>query len=71
MPQTEVYLKDDPQWYKDAIIYELHIRAFYDSNADGIGDIQGALEKLDYLAKIKQLIGWDKEKEIAPRRGAS
>ena len=53
MRHTEVYLKDDPQWYKDAIIYELHIRAFYDSNADGIGDIQGALEKLDYLGRSR------------------
>ena len=33
-------------WYKKSIIYELHIRAFYDSNADGIGDIPGLIEKL-------------------------
>ncbi len=58
MHHTEVYLKDDPQWYKDAIIYELHIRAFYDSNADGIGDIQGALEKLDYLADLGVTALW-------------
>ena len=31
---------DDPAWYKDAIFYELHVRAFNDSNGDGIGDIQ-------------------------------
>ena len=31
----------DPLWYKDAIIYEVHVRAFYDSNADGIGDFRG------------------------------
>ncbi len=30
--------EDDPSWYKDAIIYEVHVRAFYDSNEDGIGD---------------------------------
>ena len=41
---------DDPLWYKDAIIYELHVRAFYDSNGDGIGDFAGLTEKLDYLA---------------------
>ena len=39
----------DPLWYKDAIIYELHVRAFYDSNGDGIGDFPGLTEKLDYL----------------------
>lgn len=39
----------DPLWYKDAIIYELHVRAFYDSNGDGIGDFAGLTEKLDYL----------------------
>ena len=31
----------DPLWYKDAIIYELHVRAFHDSNGDGIGDFPG------------------------------
>lgn len=36
-------------WYKDAIFYELHLRAFNDSNGDGIGDFKGATEKLDYL----------------------
>src|SRR5258706_1728360 len=36
-------------WYKDAIFYELRIRAFYDSDGDGIGDIRGLTEKLDYL----------------------
>jgi maltose alpha-D-glucosyltransferase/alpha-amylase len=36
-------------WYKDAIIYELNVRAFSDSNADGIGDFRGLTEKLDYL----------------------
>ena len=39
----------DPLWYKDAVIYEAHVRAFYDSNADGIGDFPGLTEKLPYL----------------------
>lgn len=39
-------------WYKDAIIYELHVRAFHDSNADGIGDFGGLTEKLDYLQDL-------------------
>ena len=42
----------DPLWYKDAIIYELHVRAFSDSNGDGIGDFPGLLTKLDYLQDL-------------------
>src|SRR5919206_3010281 len=42
----------DPLWYKDAIIYELHIKAFYDSNGDGIGDFRGLIAKLDYLRDL-------------------
>jgi len=42
----------NPQWYKDAIIYEMHVRAFYDSNGDGIGDFRGLTEKLDYLQDL-------------------
>lgn len=42
-------LDDRLHWYKDAIIYELHIKAFADSNGDGIGDFEGLLRKLDYL----------------------
>jgi maltose alpha-D-glucosyltransferase / alpha-amylase len=42
----------DPLWYKDAVIYELHIRAFTDSNNDGIGDFAGLLTRLDYLKDL-------------------
>jgi maltose alpha-D-glucosyltransferase/alpha-amylase len=42
----------DPLWYKDAIIYQLHIKSFYDSNADGYGDIQGLIQKLDYIQDL-------------------
>lgn len=45
-------LEDDPLWYKDAIIYEVHVRAFFDSNGDGIGDLQGLTEKLDYVQDL-------------------
>jgi len=44
--------RDDPLWYKDATIYELHVRSFYDSNADGIGDFAGLIQKLDYLEEL-------------------
>src|SRR5882724_18378 len=43
---------DDPLWFKDAIIYEIHIRAFQDSNGDGIGDVRGLIERLDYLLDL-------------------
>ena len=42
----------DPLWYKDAIIYELHVRAFSDSNGDGIGDFPGLISRLDYLQDL-------------------
>src|SRR6202030_522315 len=48
----------DPLWYKNAIIYELHVRAFKDSNADGIGDFQGLLQKLDYLQDLGVTCLW-------------
>jgi maltose alpha-D-glucosyltransferase / alpha-amylase len=45
-------MEQDPLWYKKALIYELHIRAFHDSNADGHGDIPGLIEKLPYLQDL-------------------
>ncbi|HET7623256.1 MAG TPA: maltose alpha-D-glucosyltransferase [Gemmatimonadaceae bacterium] len=42
----------DPLWYKDAIIYQLHVKAFRDSNADGYGDIPGLIDKLDYVQSL-------------------
>jgi len=42
----------DPLWFKDAVIYETHVKCFYDSNGDGIGDFRGATEKLDYLEAL-------------------
>ncbi len=45
-------------WYKDAIIYELHVRAFYDSDADGVGDFRGLTQKLDYLQDLGVTALW-------------
>jgi maltose alpha-D-glucosyltransferase / alpha-amylase len=42
----------DTLWYKDAIIYQLHVRTFCDSNGDGIGDFPGLMQKLDYLQEL-------------------
>src|SRR6202050_2550645 len=48
----------DPLWYKDAIIYELHVRAFKDSNGDGIGDFPGLIQKMDYLQSLGVTCLW-------------
>ena len=45
-------LTNNALWYKDAIIYQVHVRTFYDSNGDGIGDFQGLEQKLDYLQEL-------------------
>src|SRR5438105_2320327 len=45
-------LERDPLWYKDAIIYQLHVKSFVDSNNDGVGDFPGLISKLDYLAEL-------------------
>ncbi len=42
----------DALWYKDAVFYQVHVRAFYDSNGDGVGDFQGLAQKLDYLRDL-------------------
>ncbi|MGF1479909.1 MAG: maltose alpha-D-glucosyltransferase [Cyanophyceae cyanobacterium] len=51
-------LKDDPLWFKDAVIYEAPVRAFADSNGDGIGDFRGLTEKLDYLRDLGVTAVW-------------
>ncbi len=50
--QTAAPAQRDPLWYKDAIIYQLHIKAFFDSNNDGVGDFPGLTQKLDYLQDL-------------------
>jgi len=48
----------DPLWYKDAVIYEVHIKSFSDSNNDGIGDFRGLLKKLPYLKELGVTAVW-------------
>jgi maltose alpha-D-glucosyltransferase / alpha-amylase len=48
-PAEPLPFTSDPLWYKDAVIYEVHVRAFFDSNDDGIGDFAGITRKLDYI----------------------
>ncbi|HCE68232.1 MAG TPA: alpha-amylase, partial [Geobacter sp.] len=51
-------LEDNPHWYRDAVIYQVHIKAFADSNADGIGDFRGLTGKLDYLQQLGVTALW-------------
>jgi maltose alpha-D-glucosyltransferase/alpha-amylase len=48
----------DDLWYKDGIIYQTHVKAFFDTNADGVGDFQGLTQKLDYLQDLGVNILW-------------
>ncbi|MFZ5771067.1 MAG: alpha-amylase family glycosyl hydrolase, partial [Thermodesulfobacteriota bacterium] len=50
--------KTNPLWYKDAIIYELHVKAYKDSNGDGTGDFRGLIEKLDYIQQLGVSAVW-------------
>ncbi|MEM3526034.1 MAG: maltose alpha-D-glucosyltransferase, partial [Candidatus Jordarchaeaceae archaeon] len=54
----EADLQDDSLWYKDAIIYEVHVKSFFDSNGDGVGDFRGLIEKLDYLKSLGITAVW-------------
>ena len=51
-------LEPDPLWYKDAIVYEAHVRAFYDESGDGMGDFAGLTKKLDYLQDLGVTAIW-------------
>ncbi|WP_226951196.1 maltose alpha-D-glucosyltransferase [Rhizobium terrae] len=59
---------DDLLWYKDAVIYQLHIKSFYDANGDGIGDFQGLQEKLDHIASLGANTIWLLPFFPSPRR---
>jgi maltose alpha-D-glucosyltransferase/alpha-amylase len=51
-------LRIDPEWYRDAVIYEVHVRAFCDSDGDGTGDFRGLINKLDYLSDLGVTALW-------------
>ncbi|HXT13553.1 MAG TPA: maltose alpha-D-glucosyltransferase [Candidatus Angelobacter sp.] len=58
-PESRAAPEDlDPLWYKSAIIYEVPVRAFFDSNADGIGDFRGLTQKLDYIQDLGVTALW-------------
>ena len=58
MPGSAKESASDPLWYKDAIIYELHVKTFADSDGDGIGDFRGLIQKLDYLQELGTTAIW-------------
>lgn len=60
--------KADALWYKDAIIYQLHVKSFYDANGDGIGDFEGLYQKLDHIAALGVTAIWLLPFFPSPRR---
>src|SRR5271168_3819634 len=57
-PEGAVVVSTSTGWYKDAVIYEVHVRAFHDANGDGVGDFRGLIDKLDYLAELGVTAIW-------------
>ena len=58
MARGRTAIVSDPTWYKDAIIYELHVKSFFDASGDGIGDFRGLTQKLDYLQSLGVTAIW-------------
>ncbi len=65
---TGTTTKPDPLWYKDAVIYQVHVKSFSDSNGDGIGDFAGLMSKLDYIADLGVTAIWLLPFYPSPRR---
>ena len=68
LQQAGLRANDDPLWYKDAVIYQLHIKSFFDSNNDGVGDFAGLIAKLDYIAGLGVTAIWLLPFYPSPRR---
>ncbi|ATE77454.1 MULTISPECIES: maltose alpha-D-glucosyltransferase [Pseudomonas] len=66
-PRSATFIKD-PLWYKDAVIYQVHVKSFFDSNNDGIGDFPGLIAKLDYIADLGVNTIWLLPFYPSPRR---
>jgi maltose alpha-D-glucosyltransferase / alpha-amylase len=67
-PELARVLAGDAAWYKDAIIYQLHVKSFFDSNNDGVGDLPGLISKLDYIADLGVNTIWLLPFYPSPRR---
>jgi maltose alpha-D-glucosyltransferase/alpha-amylase len=68
LPQGAEARGHDPLWYKDAVIYQLHVKSFFDGNDDGIGDFAGLIRKLDYIASLGVNTIWLLPFYPSPRR---
>ncbi|WP_434557690.1 maltose alpha-D-glucosyltransferase [Pseudomonas sp. Z4-20] len=66
-PRSAAFI-NDPLWYKDAVIYQVHVKSYFDSNNDGIGDFPGLIEKLDYIADLGVNTIWLLPFYPSPRR---
>jgi maltose alpha-D-glucosyltransferase/alpha-amylase len=66
--QAEPAFIHDPLWYKDAVIYQVHVKSYFDANNDGIGDFPGLIEKLDYIADLGVNTIWLLPFYPSPRR---
>ncbi len=58
MRSARAALAPEPLWYKDAVIYQIHVKSFFDANNDGVGDFPGLLSKLDYIADLGVNVIW-------------
>jgi len=67
-PRKPAAFIKDPLWYKDAVVYQVHLKSFYDSNNDGVGDFPGLIEKLDYIADLGVNTIWLLPFYPSPRR---
>jgi oligo-1,6-glucosidase/alpha-glucosidase len=67
-PVTNPAIPADPDWWKKTTVYHIYLRSFYDANGDGIGDIQGVIEKLDYLADLGYETIWVSPFTQSPQR---
>jgi maltose alpha-D-glucosyltransferase/alpha-amylase len=65
---SKVKFINDPLWYKDAVVYQLHLKSYYDANDDGVGDFHGLIEKLDYIAGLGVNTIWLLPFYPSPRR---
>lgn len=56
--KTHAVPRNEPLWYKDAVIYQLHVKSFFDANNDGVGDFAGLIAKLDYIVELGVTAIW-------------
>ncbi|EXF46738.1 alpha-amylase family protein [Pseudomonas sp. BAY1663] len=67
-PRKPAAFIKDPLWYKDAVVYQVHLKSFFDSNNDGVGDFPGLIAKLDYIADLGVNTIWLLPFYPSPRR---